>query len=520
MPPDDRVRRLTPLSGEALLAKPGLGFALEAVVSPNTREVIRKHHEIQGTRRGWLLRRTLLAADLVGLTLAFGVSELISGNRAGPFDTLSLRSEGLLFIVCLPIFALVALSYNLYARDKEAVSTIEEITGVFHLVTIGVWALVVCSWVLRVAAPNLPKLILFWGMAVTLILVARAAARSVARRHLAYVQNTIIVGAGAVGQLVARKFLHHPEYGINLVGFVDREPRPRDEELGSLPVFGSLERVSEIVRRLDVERIVIAFSSDEHGNVLDLIREVTELDVQIDVVPRLFEVISYTQAHVSEVEGLPLVSLRPLRLSRSSLLLKRTMDLVSASAGLVLLAVVFAVIALLIKLESAGPVFFRQRRVGADGEHFTILKFRTMVANAEAHRRDLEHLNRHALGGDPRLFKVRWDPRVTAIGRTLRRFSLDELPQLINVVRGEMSLVGPRPLVIDEHDHVETWALKRLSLKPGITGLWQMLGREEIPFGEMMRLDYMYVTSWSLFTDLKIILRTLPELFRTRKNGY
>jgi exopolysaccharide biosynthesis polyprenyl glycosylphosphotransferase len=509
------------VSEQPLSSEPGLGVVLETVVSPNTRGVIRRHQERPSPRRGWLLRRTLLAADLVGLTLAFVVSELISGSRAGRLDTLSLRAEALLFIVCLPFFVLVARSYNLYARDKEDAvhSTIEEITGVFHLVTMGAWVLLVCSSVLRIAAPNLPKLILFWGMAIALMLVARAAARAVARRHLAYVQNTIIVGAGTVGQLVGRKFLRHPEYGINLVGFVDREPRPREEELESLPIFGSLESVSEIVRRLDVERIVIAFSSDEHGSVLDLIREVSELDVQIDVVPRLFEVISYTQAHLSEVEGLPVVSLRPLRLSRSSLLLKRTMDLVLASAGLVLLAGVFAVIAFLIKLESAGPAFFRQRRVGAGGEHFTILKFRTMVADAEARRLDLEHLNRHALGGDPRLFKVHGDPRVTAVGGFLRRFSLDELPQLINVVRGEMSLVGPRPLVIDEHRYVDAWALKRLRLKPGITGLWQMLGRDEIPFGEMMRLDYMYVTSWSLFTDLKIILRTLPELFRMR-NGY
>jgi lipopolysaccharide/colanic/teichoic acid biosynthesis glycosyltransferase len=195
------------------------------------------------------------------------------------------------------------------------------------------------------------------------------------------------------------------------------------------------------------------------------------------------------------------------------------MDVTLSSLGLILLAPALALIALLIKLESPGPVLFRQLRMGFADKPFTMFKFRTMVADAEGRKQELAHLNEHALSGDGRLFKIVDDPRTTRIGRVLRRFSLDEIPQLLNVVRGEMSLVGPRPLVLDEDRHVIEWARKRLALKPGITGLWQMLGRNEIPFAEMVGLDYTYVTTWSLFNDLKILLRTLPEIFRVR-NGY
>jgi lipopolysaccharide/colanic/teichoic acid biosynthesis glycosyltransferase len=170
-------------------------------------------------------------------------------------------------------------------------------------------------------------------------------------------------------------------------------------------------------------------------------------------------------------------------------------------------------IAALIKLESRGPVLFRQVRMGFHEREFVIFKFRTMAADAEERKQDVAHLNKHALnGGDARMFKVPDDPRLTRVGRILRRYSLDELPQLLNVVRGEMSLVGPRPLILDEHRFVDDWGLRRLDLKPGITGLWQVLGRDSIPFEEMVRLDYQYVTTWSLWNDLRLLFRTFATL--------
>src|SRR5262249_39553954 len=169
-----------------------------------------------------------------------------------------------------------------------------------------------------------------------------------------------------------------------------------------------------------------------------------------------------------------------------------------------------------IKLDSRGPVFFRQRRHGRGGKVFEIVKFRTMVNGAEAQRQALEHLN--DMQGGP-LFKIKDDPRVTRVGRRLRRWSLDELPQLFNVLRGDMSLVGPRPFVIDESERITGWAGRRLETTPGITGLWQVLGRNDIPFDEMVKLDYVYVTNWSLWWDIRILVQTLPTVLK-RQGAY
>jgi lipopolysaccharide/colanic/teichoic acid biosynthesis glycosyltransferase len=201
--------------------------------------------------------------------------------------------------------------------------------------------------------------------------------------------------------------------------------------------------------------------------------------------------------------------------SPRSLLLKRSADLVLATTALLLILPLLAVISLLIKIDSRGPVFFRQMRVGARARPFCIYKFRTMVDDAERLKPSLVHLNRHLREhGDPRMFKIPRDPRTTHFGTFLRRYALDELPQLINVIKGEMSLVGPRPLIEEEDRHVTDWARIRLEVRPGITGLWQAQGASEIPFGEMIRLDHSYVTNWSLRGDLRILLETLPAVFR------
>jgi lipopolysaccharide/colanic/teichoic acid biosynthesis glycosyltransferase len=237
------------------------------------------------------------------------------------------------------------------------------------------------------------------------------------------------------------------------------------------------------------------------------------MDIQVDIVPRLFEIVG-PRAELHSVEGLPLLGLPPQRLARSSRALKRTVDVFFSLVGLIVLAPAFVVIAILIKRDSRGPVFFRQERMGV-GEHvFRIYKFRTMVVDADDHKAELAHANKHSGNGDARMFKVPNDPRITSIGRRLRRYSIDELPQLINVVKGEMSLVGPRPLILDEDRRVRDWARRRLRLQPGITGPWQVLGASDIPMEEMETLDYLYVTGWTLFNDFKLILRTFPALVR------
>jgi exopolysaccharide biosynthesis polyprenyl glycosylphosphotransferase len=469
-------------------------------------------------RRGWLVRRMLLGADLIGLVTAFVIAQLVVGPLPVSQDALAPQLEWFVFFGTLPLWVLMAKVYGLYEHDEERTdhSTADEVVGIFHLVTVGAWLTYAVTWFTPWVKPDFTKVALFWLLAIAGISLGRAAARAFARRRLAYLQNAVIVGAGDVGQLIGRKLLQHPEYGINLVGFVDAEPKERRPDLEHLTLLGPIERLPQIVELFDVERVLIAFSNDSHEELLELIRSLKDLDVQIDLVPRLFDVVT-PSVGIHTVEGLPLIGLRPLRLSFSSRLLKRGLDVAGSIAALLVLAPLFALVALAIKLDSRGPVFFRQVRMGSGDRAFEIYKFRTMCHDAEDRKANVAHLNAYARrGGDVRMFKAVDDPRVTRVGRFLRRYSLDEFPQLLNVLRGEMSLVGPRPLILAEDQHVQHWARRRLNLRPGMTGLWQVLGRNEIPFDEMTKLDYLYVTNWSLYSDLKLIVRTIPAVLKPR----
>ena len=466
--------------------------------------------------RGWLVRRALVLADTVGLSLAFALATVFFAAPGSIDNTADAVRECVFFLATLPVWVVVANLYGLYRNDEERTdhSSADDLVGVFHLVTIGSWFVFLAGQLIGVVHPSVQRLIGFWIAAIFLVTMCRVLARAACRRSTVYLQNTIIVGAGTVGELVASKLEKHPEYGLDVLGFIDAEPRHGGSN-GKMPVLGTQAELPTIVRMLDVERVIIAFSNDSHESTLELIRSLHDLGVQIDIVPRLFEVIG-TNFGVHTAEGLPLIGLPPLRLARSALLLKRVMDITLAFAGLIFLAPLFAMIAVAIKLDSPGPVFFRQPRRGANERIFRIFKFRTMCGDAEERKAALRPLNKHnGNGGDPRMFKIPDDPRVTRVGRVLRRYSLDELPQLINVLLGEMSLVGPRPLILEEDQYVVDWRRRRLNLKPGITGLWQVLGRDEIPFEEMVKLDYLYVTTWSMLNDVKLVLRTIPVVFHS-----
>ena len=506
---------------EALVFPRVLERELLDVIDDRTRQLLeRRRKSTSLPRRGWLIRRVLVLADVLALMLAFLVTiAVLDPTATAPGETLSTSTEFLIFFVALPLWVVLAKLHGLYIRDEEYAdhSTVNELASVFQALTIGSWVVFAGVSASGLAQPDVRRVATFWALAVLLVTLVRAGARSACKRSVVYLQNTVILGAGDVGQLVARKILQHPEYGLNVVGFVDDRPRERHAGLEHLTLLGSRDDLSSIVELLDVERVIVAFSNDSHEEILELVRGLRDQSVQVDIVPRLFEVVG-TNMGVHTIEGVPLVGLPALRLSRSSRFLKRALDVSLAALGLLLLAPLFGLIALLIKLDSRGPVFFRQVRMGKGDRTFRIFKFRTMSLDADARKHEVAHLNMHARnGGDPRMFKVPDDPRITPIGRFLRRTSIDELPQLLNVLRGQMSLVGPRPLILDEDRFVTEWARKRLDLKPGITGLWQVLGRSEIPFEEMKKLDYLYVTNWSLAEDVRLILLTLPSLLRARR---
>jgi exopolysaccharide biosynthesis polyprenyl glycosylphosphotransferase len=509
--------------GGALVDGDMLARELATALDERTIQILeRRRATAKGKRRGWLVRRALMWADVLGLSLSFALSELLFTAGADSLSRVNTSVEILIFILTLPVWLVVAKMYGLYDRDESRANhtTTDDIVGVFHLVTICSWLLLVGAWVSNVVSPAFSKVVLFWLIAIPAVTLLRAGARAICRRRLSYVQNTVIVGAGNVGQLLARKILQHPEYGINLIGIVDNAPLPMQPGLEHVAWLGSDDRLVAIIQGFDVERVMFAFSNDSFERTVDLIRSLKDLELQVDIVPRLFDLVTPT-TEIHALEGISLLGIPPLHLSRSSRLLKRTMDVILASAGLVLLAPLFGLVAAWIKVDSSGPVLFRQLRIGSEGRLFQILKFRTMAVDAEERKAALRHLNKHAQpGSDSKMFKIPDDPRVTHAGRFLRRYSLDELPQLVNVLRGEMSLVGPRPLILDEGCHVDEWARRRLDLRPGMTGLWQVLGRSDIPFDEMVKLDYQYVTTWSLWHDFRLLFRTIPLIVQARGGSY
>jgi exopolysaccharide biosynthesis polyprenyl glycosylphosphotransferase len=467
-------------------------------------------------RRGWLVRRALVAADIIGLCAGFLIAQemyIAQMHRAG---SLSDVSEFIVFVLSLPLWVIAAKLYGLYDKDEERAdhSTTDDFARIFHLVTVCTFVLYAVSHVTRWFNPQFSKLFVFWLLSVVGMSLLRFAARAYCRRQIAYLQNTIIIGAGDVGQTIARKLLKHPEYGINLVGFVDARPKDRLAALEHLTLLGDPDDLPELVRLLDVERVIVAFSNDGHVELLETIRTLSELDVQVDIVPRFFEVLS-AGMDLHSVEGLVMCGLRPPKLSHSTRLIKRGVDILGSAVGILVLSPLLLAVAVAIRLDSRGPIFFRQIRKGERGRLFHILKFRTMAVDAEERKHEFAHLNKHlAPGGDSRMFKIDEDPRVTRVGAFLRRSSIDELPQLANVLLGQMSLVGPRPLILDEARHIDHWGLRRANLRPGMTGLWQVLGRDGIAFDEMVKLDYLYVTSWSLAGDLRLLLKTIPIVVR------
>jgi len=453
------------------------------------------------------VRRFLLAGDVVGLLTAFLLTELLVGNRS-PDGGLAVG----FYLGAIPAWVISAKLRGLYDHDDERAghSTSDEFTSVFGLVTLGVWLFYVSSWMFGFTTPHPQALATFWLLAIGAITLSRATGRAVARRQTAYLQNTIILGAGDVGQLIARKLLQHPEYGVNLLGFVDAEPKERREDLGDLQIIGTPDEVAEIVRREEVDRVIIAFSKESHSELLSVVHRLRKHNLQIDLVPRLFEAVNPTVG-IHTVEGLPLLSLPPSRLFRSSRWGKRGLDIMGASVLLFFTAPLMLLIAILIRRDSAGPILFRQTRLGMDMREFTLFKFRTMREGTDAapHREYIrEILDPSALPGANSLYKLERSDVVTTVGRWLRVTSLDELPQLLNVLRGDMSLVGPRPCIPYETEFFEPHHFERFLVPAGLTGLWQVEARARSTFGEALQFDVAYARGWSFGLDLRLLART------------
>jgi exopolysaccharide biosynthesis polyprenyl glycosylphosphotransferase len=325
-----------------------------------------------------------------------------------------------------------------------------------------------------------------------------------------YRRRALLVGSGTHIEAVAQALADRAHTQVELIGYISLTPRPQN----GLRSLGRLEQLPEILMTERVQEVIIADPDFPQEQAVELVDLCHRRGVTVQVAPSTMEIL-IDRAEFVPGQTVPLFRLRPPVFEGIDYALKRSFDLVVSSAGLLLLSPILLAIAAAIKLSSRGPAIYRSIRPGMGGKPFYCFKFRTMREHAEQIQADLEPLNEKSGG----LFKIRQDPRLTKVGRFLRRFSLDELPQLVNVIRGEMSLVGPRPLTMRDYDQLEEWHKKRYLVLPGITGLWQVSGRAELDFDDLVRLDFLYLERWSVFLDLSILLKTIPAVL-TRRGAF
>jgi exopolysaccharide biosynthesis polyprenyl glycosylphosphotransferase len=470
-------------------------------------------------QREWALRRLLAVSDCLALILSLALAGILSDP--GSLDKLLPLGAG-----TLPAWMILIRAYGLYDRDPKRIncSTVDDIPGIFHSVFIGSVLLWGYFRLVPVRPFGLEELLAFAVSAAVALVAGRVLARHEMRQHGE--RRALIVGQGATSRLLVRKLLSHPEYGLRVIGALSSsapedgagavaQPGEPPELVPSrngatLPVLGSIDELERVTSRLGVDRLIVDAHAVGKGELIELLRRCRQIALRVSVLPEIFDVMG-PSVEIDDVEGVTVLGLDPPVLSRSSRLLKRGMDLLGGLACLLVSLPVLLLIALAIRLDSPGPALFAQSRVGRGGRKLRLWKFRTMVRDAEQRHADLL-----ALSEDPDWLKLEVDPRITRVGRWLRLTSLDELPQLFNVLKGEMSLVGPRPLIEAESARVSGWGRARLDLTPGITGLWQVLGRTSIPFEEMVKLDYLYVMNWSLWSDVRVLLHTLPAVLTRR----
>jgi exopolysaccharide biosynthesis polyprenyl glycosylphosphotransferase len=479
----------SPLLGLAAPASlTGASVVSLPVAAPAAADTLPRAGAVTARWREQLDRRLLLLADIAALMLAATLVPTLFG-KAG------------VALAGLPLALIVFKLGGLYDRDdlRLVPSTLDEMPALLQLTGLVALGVAIVQPAMLHATQSGLELAALWLTLLVAVAGARLLARSAARR-LSPAQRCVLVGSADQFDRISDR-LAASKARATVVAYL-----PFDDQ--HVRELRSVEAVQRLARELCAQRVIIAPSPTDHQEAAELIRAAKAAGLCVSMLPGMLQVVG-PAVEFDDLDGMTLLGVGCFGLSRSERAFKRAFDLVVAGLGLIVVGPVIGVIALAVKLDSKGPLFFRQVRVGRDGTHFRIFKFRSMVTDAEALKEELRSLNEAGDG----LFKISDDPRVTRIGGLLRRTSLDELPQIFNVLRGEMSLVGPRPLVVDEDAQVIGLDRGRLHLTPGMTGPWQVLA-SRVPLQEMVGIDYLYVSNWSLWLDLKIILRTIRHVAR------
>ncbi len=462
-----------------------------------------KKHSFSGRLSDKVEKIVLITVDVITIFFIVDLARLILRMRTAV-------NMPLILLAWLIVF----LAYDLY-ESKITLSVLNQLYKLWPAVTAASILSLAFSVFFPVVELTTKLAVGIWLLALIIFPLVRAVVNFfiITLRSNGYLsRRTLIVGAGEVGNLFAEKIIRRTGLGMNLIGLVDSNPKQllNLNRLG-INIFTQESRLDELIKKHHVEQVIITFSTNSSKRSLAAIRRCAILPVRLYVVPRLFEILAIRAASDS-IEGIPLMELNRVKIKGFNLLIKRLTDLIISILMALFLLLPGIIVALAIKLDSPGPVFFIQKRVGKNGKLFNFYKFRSMHVGAEEKQDEFEKYNE--LNGPMFMFKN--DPRVTRVGRLIRRFSIDEFPQLINIFKGNMSLVGPRPQVPREVIYYKDWHKRRLSVKPGITGPWQVLGRNELPFEEMVKLDLSYIQNWSLCLDFKLMLQTVPAIISRR----
>jgi exopolysaccharide biosynthesis polyprenyl glycosylphosphotransferase len=460
-------------------------------------------------RRQPLQRQSLRRIGLRVLADAMAVSTALFLASAIRFEMLSETPRqdldyALITVLATPAWLLLFWAYRLY-EPRQVLSPVNELKQVFHGVVGGIVVIFVVDSLFNLELARGWALIAFVS---ALILVAGE--RLFVRKMLHFLRRrggdatrTIVLGANHEARTIARTLQREKWLGYKILGFVD-DQIPAGESIGTThKVLGNTSEIKNLIIEHNATLVMVAATAFDAVRLNRLFWELQEVDVDLQITSGTIDLMA-SRMIVQSVAGVPLLYIRRTGMDRAQRTMKRAIDIVGSAVGLLILSPVIGIIALMIKRDSDGPVFFKQVRVGRDGKTFTCWKYRTMNADAEEKRAELEHLSE----GPGLLFKLKEDPRITKFGKRLRRYSLDELPQLWNVLKGEMSLVGPRPALPAEVEEYDDWIRNRLRVKPGMTGLWQVSGRTDTTFSDYIRFDLFYIQNWSLALDLWILWRT------------
>lgn len=471
------------------------------------------------TKRRYRLTAKLLVVffDLIlaGLALYFSWwlrYEMEIGPDLTEFQHLEFRYYQPVLIAHIAL-VFVAFQIARVYRLRRSTGLVEEIGRIFLGSTLAAFFLTAVFFLWRLegyAGYSRAMFIFLWLNTPLIISASRLLTRvgvDALRRRGRLLEQLVVVGGGMHGKMIMQQVVTHQNMGYRLVGFLDDDHFARGAHFGRIKVLGPVDHLAHAVQAHGVERVIIALPATEHRSIAEIIEQCKQQRVGFYVVPDLFE-IQLNTVDLDSIGGIPIIGLKDGGIVGWNFILKRLLDSAVSAAVLLLGSPVFFLIALAIKLESSGPVFYGAERVGQDGKPFRMFKFRSMREDAEQLRASLADRNQ----ADGPLFKIENDPRRTRVGAWLRRLSLDELPQFWNILRGDMSLVGPRAPLSEEVDQYEEWQMKRLIVKPGLTGLWQVNGRSNVPFEEMVMMDIYYIDNWSLGLDINLIIRTIPAV--------